>query len=143
MAGYDWKAGKSNNAVAAEKDGLMVASKLAAVVKRHRRFRGCTAADVAAVLPASEWHHSSKFFNEVNYYDPAVLLEEGYRRELAERIANRKRRAKLRQEAVRRGVAYLMTADGDPWYRLPDVLNETDEERLVHQFEHGHAEVRA
>lgn len=62
MSGYDWNAGKSNNAVDAEDRGLLKKSQLSAWQKR--------AIDVGAVS-AKEWHHTSKFFNKTNYYDPA------------------------------------------------------------------------
>lgn len=62
MAGYHGFS-MSNNAVAAYNDGLVPASKVpgvpAALVKAHCR-------------PA-EWHHASKAFNRVNFYDPAKV----------------------------------------------------------------------
>lgn len=89
MAGYSWLHGKSNNAVRAEDDGKMVASKFAAWARQWKRFRGCTASDVAAALIPSEWHHTSKFFNRVNYYDPADLLQADTRENLARVIRAR------------------------------------------------------
>ena len=47
MAGYNWRAGKSNRAVAAEAEGKMTATAFAKWVRKWRRYRGCTAADVA------------------------------------------------------------------------------------------------
>lgn len=62
MAGYNGFS-MSNNAVAAYENGLVPASKVpgvpAALVKAHCR--------------PSEWHHSSKNYNRVNFYDPAEV----------------------------------------------------------------------
>lgn len=59
MAGYNWNVGMSNNAVAAYSDGLLPASKIggipAALIEKHCRY--------------SEWHHASKAFNCVKFYD--------------------------------------------------------------------------
>lgn len=90
MAGYSWLHGKSNNAVRAEDDGKMVASKFAAWARRWKRFSGCSANDVATALIASEWHHTSKYFNKVNYYDPADMLQADNRDKLARVIRARK-----------------------------------------------------
>lgn len=64
MAGYDFSNGRSNNAVAAEDRGLVLAGTIA-------RFlgRGVTAADVENVLPRAEWHHVGAAFAERNYYE--------------------------------------------------------------------------
>jgi hypothetical protein len=97
MAGYNWAAGKSNNALRAESEGKMTATAFAKWVRRWRRYAGCTAADVAGALPASEWHHTSKFFNRTCYYDPRVLLCAEYRAELIKRIVQRKEYAKIRK----------------------------------------------
>jgi hypothetical protein len=63
MAGYSPKYSMSNNAIAAYEDGLRPASKIpgvpAVLIKKHCR-------------PA-EWHHSSKAYNRVNFYDPSVV----------------------------------------------------------------------
>jgi hypothetical protein len=66
MAGYSGYS-KSNNAVAAESDGRYPASVLA------KRLR-VSADAVRAVLTTSEWHHSSKYYNRVHYYDGAALI---------------------------------------------------------------------
>jgi hypothetical protein len=96
MAGYHGFS-KSNNAVHAEQSGLMVASKLARAAAGYwPRLRGLTAADVEAEVSAAEWHHTSKMYNAVNYYDFQALKERGvrarlYRRVLARRAAKAKR----------------------------------------------------
>jgi len=122
MAGYSWPDGKSNNAVAAEADGKMVASKFAAWVRRWRRFRGCTAKDVAAALNPCEWHHSSKFYNAVNYYDPRSLLYQESRDDLARVIAERKEFERLLRQygedsAAGRRFAVL-TEGGKLWHHV-------------------------
>lgn len=70
----------------------MVATAAAKWARRELGIKGCTAKDVAAVVPACEWHHSSKFFNRVNYYSVDDLRESA--EELAEEIAARKRNSK-------------------------------------------------
>lgn len=60
MSGYNWAAGMSNNAVAAYQSGLVPASKI----------KGVPAALVEQFCTPSEWHHASKAFKCVNFYDP-------------------------------------------------------------------------
>ena len=63
MAGYNGFS-MSNNAVAAYDDGLLPASKIkqvpAMLIERFVRY--------------AEWHHSSKAYNRVKFYDPDVVL---------------------------------------------------------------------
>jgi hypothetical protein len=62
MSGYNWSAGKSNNAVDAERMGMLTASAAAKALK----------VDTDAIrehLGSSEWHHSSRFYNKVDYYN--------------------------------------------------------------------------
>lgn len=63
MTGYSPDFSMSNNAIAAYAEGLVPASKIrgvpAALVERHCR--------------AAEWHHSSKAYNRVNFYDPDLV----------------------------------------------------------------------
>lgn len=63
MSGY-FEFSKSNNAVAAEADGRFPASVVA-------RKLGVPAAYVRERIGTSEWHHSSKYYNVVKYYDLA------------------------------------------------------------------------
>ncbi len=63
MAGYNGFS-MSNNAVAAYRNGLMPASKI----------RGIPAALIEAYCLPSEWHHSSKNYNKVKFYDPKEVL---------------------------------------------------------------------
>lgn len=79
MAGYNWAAGKSNNAVAAEDEGLRVRSK---ITRDWLQTAGITetAAFVkwliaAGLIPADEWHHTSKIFNRVDYYDARGIAD--------------------------------------------------------------------
>jgi hypothetical protein len=59
MAGYNYQVGMSNNAVSAYDNGLLPASKIkgipATLIDKHCRYE--------------EWHHSSKAFNKVKFYD--------------------------------------------------------------------------
>jgi hypothetical protein len=66
MAGYD-NYSKSNNAVAAERDGKMTASKLAKQLR-------CSTSAIKALLKPCEWHHASSWFNCTDYYDESDLL---------------------------------------------------------------------
>lgn len=60
MAGYDYTAGMSNNAVRAYERGLVPASKVLGVpadfVRSHCYY--------------VEWHHASSRYNRVEFYDP-------------------------------------------------------------------------
>lgn len=60
MAGYNWAAGMSNNAVEAYENGLVPASKI----------RGVPASLVDDFCRPREWHHSSSFYNKTKFYDP-------------------------------------------------------------------------
>lgn len=112
MAGYSWLNGKSNNAVAAENDGKMVATKFAKWVRRWKRFQGCNASDVAAALDPSEWHHTSKYFNKVNYYDPVDLLQADNRAKLARTIRARRLFERTFKKHAENGVFTVVQHDG-------------------------------
>ena len=118
MAGYAWEHGKSWNAVKAEREGKMVASDWAKWLRRFPRYRGLKAVDFQALVEECEWHHSSKFYNEVNYYDCEGVFEA--RHELRERAALRKEFAKLTREMKKRGITHLHFVDDDgqisEWY---------------------------
>lgn len=79
MAGYNWRAGKSNNAVAAEAEGLVVKSKLtAAWLKAHGIAEGVGFIKFliqAGKICPTEWHHTSKFFNRTDYYSAEEIIE--------------------------------------------------------------------
>jgi len=66
MAGY-YGYSKSNNAVDAEKSKRFPASVLA------RKLRVTTAA-IKSLLDPCEWHHTSGWFNETDYYDGCLLI---------------------------------------------------------------------
>jgi len=63
MAGYNGYS-MSNNAVAAYDAGLLPASKIKQV----------PAILIERFVPAAEWHHSSKSYNRVKFYDPTQVL---------------------------------------------------------------------
>jgi hypothetical protein len=67
MAGY-YEFSKSNNALAAEADGIFPASVLA-------KQLGVQPGAIRALLHSSEWHHSSKYFNCIPYYREDSALE--------------------------------------------------------------------
>jgi hypothetical protein len=60
MAGYNYMAGMSNNAVAAYDNGLLTASKI----------RNIPAKLIEEYVTPSEWHHTAKFYNRTNFYNP-------------------------------------------------------------------------
>lgn len=80
MAGYNWGAGKSNNAVWAEEvEGKVTKSKITAAWLRRNEIdetatfvKFLITADV--ILP-DEWHHTSKYFNETEYYSAETIAE--------------------------------------------------------------------
>jgi hypothetical protein len=65
MAGYNWTAGMSNNAVEAYDSGLVPASKIG---------RGIPAKLIREFVRPREWHHASKHFNAVDFFDPEEVL---------------------------------------------------------------------
>ena len=79
MAGYNWRAGKSNNAVAAEAEGLVVKSKLtAAWLQAHgieEKVGFIKFLIQAGKICPTEWHHTSKFFNRTDYYSAEESIE--------------------------------------------------------------------
>lgn len=79
MAGYNWFAGKSNNAVAAEAEGLVVKSKLTAAWLQAHGIEE-TVGFVKFLIQAgkiypTEWHHTSKFFNRTDYYSAEDIID--------------------------------------------------------------------
>ena len=63
MAGYQQDFSMSNNAIAAYNNGLLPASKI----------KGIPAALINQYCRYEEWHHSSKAFNKVKFYDEALV----------------------------------------------------------------------
>ena len=145
MAGYNWREGKSNNAVAAESEGKMVATKFAIYVRRWKSLKGCTAADIKEGCEASEWHHSGKFYNSVDYYDPVeVLSRSESRQELRNVVASRKLFLKLlRKHGTDGHVQLQFRRDGElhNWHRVndSDKYNTCYLERMLRQVDHGFA----
>ncbi len=79
MAGYNWFAGKSNNAVAAEAEGLVVKSKLTAAWLQAHGIEE-TVGFIKFLIQAgkiypTEWHHTSKFFNRTDYYSAEDIID--------------------------------------------------------------------
>ncbi len=68
MAGYDWNKGKSNNAVNAEVEGLVLAGAISKKLK-------CKAAFIEKNAPSQEWHHVSGWFNHKKYFDEKRVLQ--------------------------------------------------------------------
>lgn len=80
MAGYNWGAGKSNNAVWAEEvEGKVTKSKITAAWLRENGIDE-TATFIKFLITADviwpdEWHHTSKYFNETDYYSAETIAE--------------------------------------------------------------------
>ncbi len=80
MAGYNWFAGKSNNAVWAEEvEGKVTKSKITAAWLRRNGINE-TATFIKFLITADviwpdEWHHTSKYFNETDYYSAETIAE--------------------------------------------------------------------
>lgn len=68
MAGYSFDYSKSNNALIAEGDGKLPLSRAARATKIPAELIG-------RFVDRCEWHHSSKFYNRVDYYDLAEIEE--------------------------------------------------------------------
>lgn len=79
MAGYNWFAGKSNNAVWAEEEGKVTKSKITAAWLRENGIDETVAfikfLITADVIWPDEWHHTSKYFNETDYYSAETIAE--------------------------------------------------------------------
>lgn len=81
MAGYDWSKGKSNNAVwAEEEEGMRTKSKITAkwlreggITEKVGFIKFLIKADR---IRATEWHHTSKYFNETSYYSTEDIAEQ-------------------------------------------------------------------
>ena len=80
MAGYNWFAGKSNNAVWAEEaEGKVTKSKITAAWLRENDIDETVTfikfLIKADVIWPDEWHHTSKFFNATDYYSAESIKE--------------------------------------------------------------------
>ena len=80
MAGYNWFAGKSNNAVWAEEaEGKVTKSKITAAWLRENGIDETVTfikfLIKADVIWPDEWHHTSTFFNATDYYSAESIKE--------------------------------------------------------------------
>tara|TARA_R100001443_G_scaffold109264_1_gene120466 strand:- start:151 stop:642 length:492 start_codon:yes stop_codon:yes gene_type:complete len=79
MSGYDYAAGMSNNAVDAYVSGLKPLSRITSNDLRIAGWKGtkklAQSLAQSGAWPPAEWHHTSSFYNEVNFYDPGRLVE--------------------------------------------------------------------
>jgi len=89
MSGY-YGYSKSNNAITAEDSGLRTASKLAKYLsKNYKKYKYCTAKDISDTMPPEEWHHTSSWYNETNYYNIIDLIKLKIRIDLQKSIQKR------------------------------------------------------
>jgi len=138
MAGYNWREGKSNNAVIAVSEGKMPAFHMAAWLrKRGRRYSGCSTTIVRKCLTACEWHHTSKFFNSTEYYDPRDLIDSDIRDRIAEMCNNQRVNRRLIRRHKLAGFTWVQASDCQNWYRLERVCIEESFEtsRLIASLE--------
>lgn len=80
MAGYNWFAGKSNNAVWAEEaEGKVTKSKITSAWLRENGIDEMATfikfLIKADVIWPDEWHHTSKYFNATDYYSAESIKE--------------------------------------------------------------------
>ncbi len=75
MAGYDWNAGKSNNAVEAEERGKLPLSRAVKSVARRTGIKQTEARQFIKWIGRCEYHHTSKFFNATDYYDSDAAVK--------------------------------------------------------------------
>lgn len=66
MAGYSGYS-KSNNAVAAEQNGMLPLSRITGATRWAIKLAG-------ELVGPEEWHHTSKHYNETDYYDVARIM---------------------------------------------------------------------
>lgn len=132
MAGYNWFEGKSNNAVRAEEKGLVTKSKITAAWLRENGINE-TATFIKFLIKADviwpdEWHHTSKYFNETNYYSAesikehlATLEEDGrlaiWREMFKIPALRRVSQFALYQEHLRRRRGFDMFGDTEPHWQ--------------------------
>ncbi len=74
MAGYS-NYSKSNNAVEAESEGRYPLSKAARIVAKETGITIKKATSILKEIGTDEYHHSSKFYNAVDYYDTERPIE--------------------------------------------------------------------
>ena len=143
MAGYSWDDGKSWNAVAAESEGRFPASFWTKWLRRWPRYRGLTAADIHELVPSSEWHHSSKYFNIVKYYEVEDIFDA--RKKLRARAALRKEWRAVVRAAKKAGLTHIhyKTEDGELkiWYPIDFAkMSELNVSRIRQELENGYAQ---
>ncbi|TCS62601.1 hypothetical protein [Varunaivibrio sulfuroxidans] len=90
MAGYSFIDGMSNNAVDAYNAGVKPLSKITITDLRAAGWAGTKKLAVALAKdgfwPSSEWHHSGgTWYNRVDFYDPALLVDAWSELDAAER----------------------------------------------------------
>ncbi|MGN0095946.1 MAG: hypothetical protein ACI38U_07780 [Corynebacterium sp.] len=74
MAGYDFEAWKSNNAVDAERHGLASATAVAKIA-RQQGHKGVTAAFISEHCVCKEWHHTGSRHKRTDYFSINAALE--------------------------------------------------------------------
>lgn len=108
----------------ARENGLMTATDLAKWVKQWKQYAGCTAKHISLNLIASEWHHTSKYFNKTNYYDPRDLLAIDLRQKLQKCLLERKlaKKGKLldyfKEEIEKKGLIFQERYMKDVYYAV-------------------------
>lgn len=79
MAGYDYNAWKSNNAIAAEEEGLVTASKISRTWLKENGIDEQVGfikwmIRIQMIGP-TEWHHTSKMYNRTYFYSAEDIAD--------------------------------------------------------------------
>lgn len=80
MAGYNWVAGKSNNAVFAENHGFLPKSRITTAWLKAGGVEESSAFVKWLIdkccISHDEWHHTSKYFNRTPFYGRESIAEQ-------------------------------------------------------------------
>lgn len=118
MSGY-YGFSKSNRAIKAEQEGKMTATAMSFWLRsKGKRYKGCNSSVIKAALFPCEFHHTSKYYNKTNYYDPRDLLSLELRQSIIEEISVRRDYRRLVREHEKKGMNYVVSPAGTYWYDL-------------------------
>lgn len=122
MTGYNWKHGKSDSAVEAEKSGHYHATKCGKIL-------GIATAVIKSNLSTSEWHHTGKFYQKTDYYDIEVVREWAESPEGKKAIAEFNRKKDERRKSLTTK-AYINCKVS--WFEWPKTsLGQTSQMKVV------------
>lgn len=127
MAGYCGYS-KSNNAIEAEKEGRFPLTIAVKELAKKANITQKLARQILKDQGSWEWHHSSKFYNQVDYYDVEYALNVLSIKEYIEKF-----------EANREEIKSILYKEGE----VKGIINgeEVTQIRLIHQGEKAEKEV--